>query len=44
MITDLDRLMQERNLDGYLVTGNSDGNQIMNYLTGGAQLERAYHR
>ncbi len=41
MRSDLDRLMAERNLDGFLVLGNADGNQVMNYLTGGAHLERA---
>lgn len=38
---DLDRLMTERNLDALLVLGNSAGNPVMNYLTGGAHLERA---
>ena len=41
MKTDLDRLMAERNLDAFLVLGDSHGNTIMNYLTGGASLERA---
>lgn len=41
MKADLDRLMAERNLDGILVVGNSHGNQVMNYLTGGAHLEQA---
>ena len=41
MKSDLDRLMAERNLDGFLVLGDSHGNTIMNYLTGGANLERA---
>ena len=41
MKQDLDRLMAERNLDGLLVLGNSAGNPVMNYLTGGAHLERA---
>lgn len=41
MRSDLDRLMAERNLDAFLVLGDSHGNTIMNYLTGGAMLERA---
>lgn len=41
MKADLDRLMAARNLDALLVVGDSDGNAIMNYLTGGAHLERA---
>ena len=41
MKSDLDRLMEERNLDGLLVMGNSGGNPVMNYLTGGAHLESA---
>lgn len=41
MKADLDRIMEERNLDALLVLGNSGSNKIMNYLTGGAPLERA---
>jgi Xaa-Pro aminopeptidase len=41
MKQDLDRLMAERNLDALLVLGNAAGNPVMNYLTGGAHLERA---
>ncbi len=41
MKSDLDGLMAERNLDGLLVMGNSGGNPVMNYLTGGAHLENA---
>ena len=41
MKRDLDRLMAERNLDAFLVMGNSSGNPVMNYLTGGAHLENA---
>lgn len=41
MKTDLDRLMAERNLDAFLVLGDAHGNSVMNYLTGGAMLERA---
>jgi Xaa-Pro aminopeptidase len=33
--------MAERNLDGLIVLGDSAGNQVMNYLTGGAHLENA---
>ncbi len=38
---DLDRLMAERKLDALMVMGNSGGNSVMNYLTGGAHLEGA---
>lgn len=41
MKSDLDRLMEERNLQALLVMGNSGGNAVMNYLTGGAHLENA---
>lgn len=41
MKSDLDRIMAERNLDALLVMGDASGNQVMNYLTGGAHLERA---
>ncbi|MCB9139588.1 MAG: aminopeptidase P family protein [Caldilineaceae bacterium] len=41
MKSDLNQLMNERNLDGFLVLGNSSGNQVLNYLTGGAHLEQA---
>ena len=41
MKQDLDRLMAERKLDALLVLGNAAGNPVMNYLTGGAHLERA---
>lgn len=41
MKSDLDRLMEERNLEAFLVMGNSGGNPVMNYLTGGAHLENA---
>ncbi len=39
MKSDLDRLMAERNLDALLVLGDSSGNPVLNYLTGGAHLE-----
>src|SRR5262245_42366058 len=42
MKSDLDRLMADRNVDALLVLGDASGNTIMNYLTGGAALERAY--
>jgi len=41
MKSDLDRLMAERNLDGLLVLGDSDGNTDMHYLTGGGHFEGA---
>ncbi len=41
MKTDLDRLMVERNLDALLVMGDSSGNKVMNYLTGGRHFEKA---
>lgn len=41
MRSDLDRLMAERDIDGFLVMGDSGGNPIMNYLTGGVHLENA---
>lgn len=41
MRADIDELMQERQLDALLVMGNSDGNTVMNYLTGGVHLEGA---
>ncbi len=41
MRADLDRIMSERNLDGMLVIGDASGNKVLNYLTGGAHLERA---
>lgn len=41
MKSDLDHLMAERNLDALLVLGNSGGNPAMQYLIGGAHMERA---
>lgn len=41
MRSDLDRLMAERNIDGFIVMGDSGGNAVMNYLTGGVHLENA---
>jgi Xaa-Pro aminopeptidase len=40
MKDDLNRLMAERNLDGFLVMGNGHG-WVMRYLTGGAYMEGA---
>ena len=41
MKSDLDRLMEERNLDAFMVLGDSGNNPAMNYLTGGIHLEHA---
>lgn len=41
MRSDLDNVMAARNLDALLVMGDSDGNTVMQYLTGGGHLERA---
>jgi len=41
MRSDIDQLMEARNLDALIVMGDSDGNTIMNYLTGGMHLEGA---
>lgn len=41
MKSDLDELMAARDLDALLVMGDASGNAVMNYLTGGAPLERA---
>lgn len=41
MKSDLDRLMTERNLDAFMVLGDSGCNPAMNYLTGGIHLEHA---
>ena len=41
MKSDLDRIMNERNLDAMLVIGDASGNQALNYLTNGEHLERA---
>lgn len=41
MRKDLDRLMAERKLDGFLIAGDSSSNPVMTYLTGGAHLEQA---
>jgi Xaa-Pro aminopeptidase len=40
MKSDIDRLMNERDLDGFLVMGNGNGS-VMRYLTGGAFFEGA---
>jgi len=41
MKKDLDNLMTERNLDAFLVIGNTEGNSVLQYLTPGIHLERA---
>ena len=41
MKTDLDQLMQSRNLDGLLVIGNAEHNPPMTYLTGGGHVSKA---
>ncbi len=41
MRADLDRLMDDRNLDALLVMGDARANTILSYLTGGAHLEGA---
>jgi Xaa-Pro aminopeptidase len=41
MKTDLDTLMQSRNLDAILVIGNADHNPPMYYLTGGGHISAA---
>lgn len=41
MKSDLDGLMAARNIDAFLVVGDSGGNPVMNYLTGNAHLENA---
>ncbi len=41
MKSDLDRLMQENDIDAILVTGPGDHNPYMVYLTGGAHLTKA---
>jgi Xaa-Pro aminopeptidase len=41
MKTDLDRLMQENNIDAILVTGSAQHNPAMVYLTGGGHMTSA---
>src|SRR5512136_1982096 len=41
MKSDLDRLMQAKNLDALLVLGNADHNPPMVYLTGGGHVSNA---
>ncbi len=38
MKSDLDTLMQSKNLDAFLVVGNADHNPPMYYLTGGGHF------
>ncbi len=41
MKTHLDQLMQDRNLDSFIVMGDTSGNPVMQYLAGPIHLERA---
>jgi Xaa-Pro aminopeptidase len=41
MKSDLDALMQSKNLDAILITGNADHNPPMYYLTGGGHISNA---
>ena len=41
MKSDLDKLMQEKNLDAILILGNAEHNPPMYYLTGGGHVSRA---
>jgi Xaa-Pro aminopeptidase len=41
MKSDIDSLMQSRNLDAILITGNADHNPPMYYLTGGGHISAA---
>jgi Xaa-Pro aminopeptidase len=41
MKSELDTLMQARNLDAILVIGNADHNPPMYYLTGGGHISQA---
>lgn len=41
MKSDLDALMQARNLDGFVVFGNAENNPPMYYLTGGGHVSHA---
>ena len=41
MKSDLDVLMQERNLDAIIVFGNAENNPPMYYLTGGGHINSA---
>lgn len=41
MKTDIDQLMQARNLDGLIVIGNAEHNPPMTYLTGGGHVSKA---
>ncbi len=42
MKSDLDRLMEERELDAFVVAGPAHGNPAMYYMTNGASLTRGY--
>ena len=41
MKSDLDALMQARNLDAFIVFGNAEHNPPMTYLTGGGHVSHA---
>ena len=41
MKSDLDNLMQSKNLDAILITGNADHNPPMYYMTGGGHISAA---
>lgn len=41
MKSDLDRLMQERNFEGFIIFGNAEHNPPMYYMTGGGHVSHA---
>ena len=41
MKSDLDAIMQSRNLDAFVVFGNAENNPPMYYLTGGGHVSHA---
>jgi len=41
MKSDLDTIMQSRNLDAFVVFGNAENNPPMYYLTGGGHVSHA---
>ena len=41
MKSDLDAIMQARNLDAFIVFGNAENNPPMYYLTGGGHVSHA---
>jgi len=42
MITDLDRIMQEKKLDALVVFGHAENNPPMRYMTGGGHVSHAF--